>query len=60
MIRAGRLKRVLSPWITARVAMVAALPSRQYMPARTRAFVDCLVEHTRSLIDGLAADAPQP
>ena len=60
MIRAGRLKRVLSPWITARVAMVAALPSRQYMPARTRAFVDCLVEHTRSLIDGLAVDAPQP
>ena len=60
MLRDGRLKRVLSPWITARVSLVAALPSRQYMPARTRAFVDCLVEHTRSMLDGLSSDPPQP
>lgn len=60
LIRDGRIKRVLAPWITSRVALVAALPSRQYMPARTRAFVDCLVEHTRKLVEGLPIDLPQP
>ncbi len=58
LIKEGRLKRVLAPWITARVALVAALPSRQYMPARTRAFVDCVVEHTRKMVDGLALELP--
>lgn len=58
LIQAGRLRRVLAPWITARVSLVAALPSRQYMPARTRAFVDCLVEHTRRLVDGVAPAQP--
>ena len=58
LIREARLQRVLAPWITARVALIAALPSRQYMPARTRAFVDCVVEHTRKLADGLALELP--
>ncbi|WBY03313.1 LysR family transcriptional regulator [Ramlibacter tataouinensis] len=59
LIQAGRLRRVLAPWITARVSLVAVLPSRQYMPARTRAFVDCLVEHTRRLVAGLTLEPPQ-
>ena len=43
----GELVRVLSPWITGRLAMYAALPSRKFIPQRTRAFVDYLVEQTR-------------
>ncbi|MDP3519311.1 MAG: LysR family transcriptional regulator [Hydrogenophaga sp.] len=43
----GELVRVLSPWITGKLAMYAALPSRKFIPQRTRAFVDYLVEMTR-------------
>ncbi len=43
----GELVRVLAPWITGRLAMYAALPSRKFIPQRTRAFVDYLVEQTR-------------
>lgn len=60
LLRARALKRVLSPWITARLSMVAAIPSRQYMPARTRAFLDHLVEHSRKTIQALGIDFPQP
>lgn len=59
LLKAGVLKRVLAPWITARLSMVAALPSRQYMPARTRAFMDFLVEQSRNAIQGLDIDMPQ-
>lgn len=45
----GELVRVLSPWITGRLAMYAALPSRKFIPQRTRVFLDCLVEETRRL-----------
>jgi DNA-binding transcriptional LysR family regulator len=47
LVRAGQLRRVLAPWITARLSVVAALPSRKYMPARTRAFLDHLIAHAR-------------
>lgn len=40
--------RVLNPWITGRLAMYAALPSRKFVPQRTRVFLDYLVEHTRA------------
>lgn len=43
----GELIRVLSPWITGRVAMYAALPSRKFIPQRTHVFLDFLVEQTR-------------
>lgn len=43
----GELVRVLSPWITGRLAMYAALPSRKFIPHRTRVFLDYLVEETR-------------
>lgn len=44
----GELVRVLSPWITGRLTMYAALPSRKFIPQRTRVFLDFLVEHTRA------------
>jgi DNA-binding transcriptional LysR family regulator len=53
LLRSGELRRVLAPWITNRLRLVAALPSRQYMPARTRAFLEHLVEHTRRSLSGL-------
>ncbi len=53
LLKGGQLKRVLAPWITNRISLVAALPSRKYMPARTRAFLEYLVEHTRQAMAGL-------
>jgi DNA-binding transcriptional LysR family regulator len=47
----GDLVRILSPWITGRLAMYAALPSRKFIPQRTRVFLDYLVEHTREQND---------
>jgi DNA-binding transcriptional LysR family regulator len=58
LLKAGQLKRVLSPWITNRLRLVAALPSRKFLPLRTRAFVDYLVEETRRTVAGLGRDAP--
>lgn len=43
----GELVRVLQPWVTGRLAMYAALPSRKFIPQRSRVFLDYLVEHTR-------------
>lgn len=43
----GELVRVLSPWITGRLSVYAALPSRKFIPQRTRAFLDFLVERTQ-------------
>ncbi|HEY9572199.1 MAG TPA: LysR substrate-binding domain-containing protein [Pusillimonas sp.] len=46
-LNSGELLRVLSPWITGRLAMYAALPSRKFIPQRSRVFLDYLVEKTR-------------
>lgn len=43
----GQLQRVLAPWITGRGTLYAALPSRKYVPARARAFMEFLIEQTR-------------
>ena len=43
----GELVRVLAPWITGRLALYAALPSRKFIPQRTRIFLDYLVEETQ-------------
>ena len=52
----GDLVRVLSPWITGRLSMYAALPSRKFIPQRTRVFLDYLVEQTRKQsVEALAA-----
>ncbi len=43
----GELVRVLAPWITGRLSMYAAVPTRKFMPQRTRVFLDFLIEETR-------------
>jgi len=43
----GALVRVLSPWIANRYTLYAALPSRKFLPQRTRVFLDYLTEQTR-------------
>jgi DNA-binding transcriptional LysR family regulator len=57
LLKSGELKRVLAPWITNRISLVAALPSRKFMPARTRAFLDHLVESTRRTMAGLGVES---
>ncbi|HUH59972.1 MAG TPA: LysR substrate-binding domain-containing protein [Candidimonas sp.] len=44
----GELSRVLNPWITGRLGMYAALPSRKFIPQRSRVFLDYLIDHTRA------------
>jgi DNA-binding transcriptional LysR family regulator len=60
LLKDGRLQRVLAPWITARLSLVAAMPSRKFMPSRTRAFLEYLMEHARRTMEGLGIDVPQP
>lgn len=43
-LRSGRLERALSGWHTFTAHLYVAMPTRKYVPARTRAFVDCLVQ----------------
>jgi DNA-binding transcriptional LysR family regulator len=43
----GDLVRVLRPWITGRLSMYAALPSRKFLPQRAQVFLDYLTEQTR-------------
>lgn len=43
----GELVRVLQPWITVRLGIYAALPSRKFIPQRSRVFLDHLMECTR-------------
>jgi DNA-binding transcriptional LysR family regulator len=43
----GALVRVLDPWIVDRYALYAALPSRKFLPQRTRVFLDYLIEQTQ-------------
>lgn len=47
----GELVRVLRPWITGRLTLYAALPSRKFMPERTRVFLEYLTEQTRIQIN---------
>ena len=43
-LRDGRLQRVLPGWHGGRLTLHAAMPTRRHLPARTRVFVDLLVE----------------
>jgi DNA-binding transcriptional LysR family regulator len=55
-LASGTLVRVLSPWIAGRFTLYAALPSRKFMPQRTRVFLDYLgLETQRSVLLALAA-----
>ncbi len=56
-LKDGRIKRVLSPWISERVGLVAVLPSRKFMPLRTRAFLDFMVEQLREAMVEIGEEA---
>jgi DNA-binding transcriptional LysR family regulator len=43
-LREGALERVLPHWRLFDVTLWAAMPTRRYLPARTRAFVDFLIQ----------------
>lgn len=49
-LQSGALQRVLAPWTTGRNTLYAALPSRKFIPARTRVFLEFMTEYTRALI----------
>lgn len=50
VLREGGLQRVLEPWVGAdKLGFVAAMPSRRFMPLRTRAFLDFFVEYVRGV-----------
>ncbi|OGB78790.1 MAG: LysR family transcriptional regulator, partial [Burkholderiales bacterium RIFCSPLOWO2_12_FULL_67_210] len=52
----GALVRVLAPWIAGRYTLYAALPSRKFMPRRTRVFLDYLTVQTQlAVVNALAA-----
>lgn len=54
----GQLRRVLAPWISVDgVKLVAAMPSRRFLPLRTRAFLEFFVEHVRHVA---ATVVPEP
>ena len=42
---AGRLVRILPDWSLPRLTMNLAFPSRNFLPARTRLFIDALTDH---------------
>jgi DNA-binding transcriptional LysR family regulator len=51
----GQLRRVLAPWVSVGgLKLVATMPSRQFLPLRTRAFLEFFVQHVQkvALIDG--------
>lgn len=47
-LEAGRLVRVLDDWHLPALTMNAAFPTKAFLPARTRLFLDFLVEHFRT------------
>ena len=54
-LREGRLQRVLQPWMGAdKLSLLAALPSRRFTPARTRAFLDFFAKYAAVVASGEA------
>ncbi len=49
-LNAGRLIRILAPWITGRTNLYVAYPSRKFIPKRTKLFVEFLTQHIRTRI----------
>ena len=48
-LNSGQLVHVLPQWVLGRVTGYAAMSSRKFMPAKTRAFIDFLVERASDL-----------
>ena len=46
----GQLVRVLPQWVTGHFTLYAALPSRRFIPRRTRAFLEYLTDETRATV----------
>jgi len=44
----GQMVHVLPEWITGQYTLFAAMPSRRFVPRRTRVFLDYLTEQTRA------------
>lgn len=55
LLNNGDLVRVLPPWITDRLTMYAALPSRKFIPRRTQVFLDYLTDQTRQRVSSAIA-----
>jgi DNA-binding transcriptional LysR family regulator len=54
----GQLRRVLAPWVSADgLRLVATMPSRRFLPLRTRAFLEFFVQHARQVAAGAAQPA---
>ena len=47
-LSSGELVRVLPDWVTGHFTLYAAMPSRRFVPKRTRVFLDYLTEQTRA------------
>jgi DNA-binding transcriptional LysR family regulator len=43
-LRTRRLERVLPDWVGTSLTLYAAVPTRKHLPARSRAFVDFLLQ----------------
>ena len=54
----GEMVRVLHPWITGQFTLYAALPSRQFLPKRTIAFLDYLTEKTQLMVSTALKEFP--
>lgn len=55
----GQLKRVLAPWVSADgLRLVATLPSRRFLPLRTRSFLEFFVAHVQKV--AAIAETAQP
>jgi DNA-binding transcriptional LysR family regulator len=49
-VHGGQLRRVLAPWVSAdRLRLVATMPSRRFLPLRTRAFLEFFVQHVQKV-----------
>jgi DNA-binding transcriptional LysR family regulator len=44
-----QLQALVAPWITNRLSVVAAFPSRKFLPARARVFLDHLIDHVHGV-----------
>ena len=52
----GQLRRVLAPWVrVGGLRLVATLPSRRFLPLRTRAFLEFFVQHVQKVAATSAA-----
>lgn len=56
LVAANRLRRVLDPWIAGHLRWIAAMASRKFLPARTRAFLDYLVARSGGIATTSSAE----